>query len=68
MPQSALAAQVRAEGDAPPADEVAAVQALVGRVRRVPGRDAVESVPGGYRLAARPGEIDLAKLLGGRPA
>ncbi|MFJ8311397.1 MULTISPECIES: AfsR/SARP family transcriptional regulator [unclassified Streptomyces] len=62
VPQSALVAQVWGEGDAPPADEVAAMQALVGRLRRALGREAVESVPGGYRLAARPDEIDLFRF------
>ena len=59
VPQSVLVAQVWGEGNALPADEIAAVQALVGRLRRALGRDAVESVPGGYRLAARAEEIDL---------
>ncbi|MGW1865826.1 AfsR/SARP family transcriptional regulator [Streptomyces mauvecolor] len=62
VPQSVLIAQVWGEGDAPPADEVAAVQALVGRLRRVLGADAVESVPGGYRLAAQADEIDLFRF------
>ncbi|GAA2463836.1 BTAD domain-containing putative transcriptional regulator [Streptomyces mauvecolor] len=62
VPQSVLIAQVWGEGDAPPADEVAAVQALVGRLRRVLGPDAVESVPGGYRLAAHADEIDLFRF------
>ncbi|GGU28185.1 AfsR/SARP family transcriptional regulator [Streptomyces violascens] len=62
VPQSVLIAQVWGEGDAPPADEVAAVQALVGRLRRLLGPDAVESVPGGYRLAAHTDEIDLFRF------
>ncbi|MFI6053156.1 AfsR/SARP family transcriptional regulator [Streptomyces violascens] len=62
VPQSVLIAQVWGEGDAPPADEVGAVQALVGRLRRVLGPDAVESVPGGYRLAAHADEIDLFRF------
>uniref|UniRef100_A0AAU2UZJ3 Winged helix-turn-helix domain-containing protein n=1 Tax=Streptomyces sp. NBC_00003 TaxID=2903608 RepID=A0AAU2UZJ3_9ACTN len=62
VPQSVLIAQVWGEGDTPPADEAAAVQALVGRLRRVLGKDAVESVPGGYRLAARADEIDLFRF------
>ncbi|WP_438296431.1 BTAD domain-containing putative transcriptional regulator [Streptomyces sp. HUAS TT7] len=62
VPQSVLIAQVWSAGDAPPADEVAAVQALVGRLRRVLGPDAVESVPGGYRLAAHADEIDLFRF------
>ncbi|MGA5421734.1 AfsR/SARP family transcriptional regulator [Streptomyces lavendulocolor] len=47
---------------APPADGPAALQALVGRLRRALGRDAVVSVPGGYRLDARPGEVDLFRF------
>ncbi|MGW0467588.1 ATP-binding protein [Streptomyces sp. NPDC003027] len=47
-------------GDEPPHDAPAALQALVGRLRRVIGRDAVASAPGvGYRLVARPDDIDL---------
>ncbi|MEV7400067.1 BTAD domain-containing putative transcriptional regulator [Streptomyces sp. NPDC091267] len=45
--------------DDPPADAPAAVQALVGRLRRVLGRDALDRTPGGYRLAARPDDVDL---------
>ncbi|MFI6474937.1 AfsR/SARP family transcriptional regulator [Streptomyces sp. NPDC050516] len=62
VPQSVLISQVWGEGGAPPADEVAAVQALVGRLRRALGPDAVESVPGGYRLAAHADEIDLFRF------
>ncbi|MGW1412012.1 ATP-binding protein [Streptomyces sp. NPDC002403] len=43
----------------PPHDAPAALQALVGRLRRVLGRDAVASTQGGYRLTAGPEEIDL---------
>ncbi|MEV6331388.1 BTAD domain-containing putative transcriptional regulator [Streptomyces sp. NPDC051909] len=46
-------------GDEPPLDAQAAVQALVGRLRRVLGREAVGSGPGGYRLVAGPEDIDL---------
>ncbi|MFC8227767.1 ATP-binding protein [Streptomyces sp. NPDC057287] len=45
--------------DDPPQDAPAALQALVGRLRRVLGRDAVVGGPGGYRLAAGPDDIDL---------
>lgn len=62
VPQSVLISQVWGEGDAPPADEVAAVQALVGRLRRALGPDAVVSAPGGYRLAAYADEIDLFRF------
>ncbi|WP_309055448.1 BTAD domain-containing putative transcriptional regulator [Streptomyces sp.] len=47
-------------GDEPPRDAPAALQALAGRLRRTLGPGAVLSVPGpGYRLAARPEDIDL---------
>ncbi|MFF9339421.1 MULTISPECIES: BTAD domain-containing putative transcriptional regulator [unclassified Streptomyces] len=47
-------------GDEPPLDAPAALQALVARLRRVLGREAVEATPGpGYRLAAGPQDIDL---------
>ncbi|MGW0122648.1 ATP-binding protein [Streptomyces sp. NPDC003327] len=47
-------------GDEPPQDAPAALQALVGRLRRALGREAVASTPGpGYRLTARPDDIDL---------
>ncbi|MFF9849008.1 ATP-binding protein [Streptomyces litmocidini] len=47
-------------GDDPPQDAPAALQALVGRLRRVLGREAVASTPGpGYRLVADPDDIDL---------
>ncbi|MFI8967106.1 ATP-binding protein [Streptomyces sp. NPDC053493] len=46
-------------GDEPPSDAPAALQALVGRLRRVLGKDAVASGPGGYRLVAEPEDIDL---------
>ncbi|MFJ9827107.1 BTAD domain-containing putative transcriptional regulator [Streptomyces sp. NPDC101160] len=46
-------------GDEPPLDAQAALQALVGRLRRVLGKEAVASVPGGYRLVAGPEDIDL---------
>ncbi|MFI9117735.1 BTAD domain-containing putative transcriptional regulator [Streptomyces venezuelae] len=47
-------------GDAPPQDAPAALQALVGRLRRILGSEAVASTPGpGYRLVAAPEDIDL---------
>ncbi|MEU3032424.1 ATP-binding protein [Streptomyces incarnatus] len=45
--------------DAPPQDAPAALQALVGRLRRVLGKDTVTSTPGGYRLEATEDDIDL---------
>ncbi|MFI6013914.1 AfsR/SARP family transcriptional regulator [Streptomyces sp. NPDC051243] len=47
---------------APPADATGALQALVGRLRRALGADAVVSVEGGYRLAAAPDDIDLHRF------
>ncbi|MFD9544472.1 BTAD domain-containing putative transcriptional regulator [Streptomyces sp. NPDC060022] len=49
------------DGD-PPADAVGALQALVGRLRRALGRDAVGSVENGYRLAADPDAVDLHRF------
>ncbi|MFE6131301.1 BTAD domain-containing putative transcriptional regulator, partial [Streptomyces sp. NPDC056437] len=50
------------DGD-PPADAVGAVQALVGRLRRVLGRDAVASPEGGgYRLCADGDDVDLHRF------
>ncbi|MFE1440839.1 BTAD domain-containing putative transcriptional regulator [Streptomyces sp. NPDC058739] len=49
------------EGD-PPADATGALQALVGRLRRALGADAVVSADGGYRLAAAPDDIDLHRF------
>ncbi|MGW1466407.1 AfsR/SARP family transcriptional regulator [Streptomyces sp. NPDC002308] len=46
----------------PPADAPGAVQALVGRLRRALGRDAVDSVENGYRLAVDPDAVDLHRF------
>nr|WP_239158362.1 BTAD domain-containing putative transcriptional regulator [Streptomyces sp. SID13726] len=46
-------------GDGPPQDAPAALQALVGRLRRAVGKGAVVSEPGGYRLAAAEDDVDL---------
>ncbi|MCD9874329.1 AfsR/SARP family transcriptional regulator [Streptomyces guryensis] len=48
--------------DDPPADASGALQALVGRLRRALGADAVASAEGGYRLAARPDDVDLHRF------
>ncbi|MFJ5842717.1 BTAD domain-containing putative transcriptional regulator [Streptomyces shenzhenensis] len=45
--------------DDPPQDAPAALQALVGRLRRALGRHTVAAVPGGYRLEAVRDDIDL---------
>ncbi|MFE0650471.1 BTAD domain-containing putative transcriptional regulator [Streptomyces sp. NPDC059534] len=57
----ALIEQVWDDGDtADGQDRTAALQALVGRLRKALGRDAVLSAPGGgYRLAAGPDAVDL---------
>ncbi|MFJ9818027.1 BTAD domain-containing putative transcriptional regulator [Streptomyces sp. NPDC101151] len=49
-------------GAQPPADATGALQALVGRLRRVLGADAVASAEGGYRLAAAPDDVDLTRF------
>ncbi|MFH8729501.1 ATP-binding protein [Streptomyces termitum] len=47
-------------GDEPPLDAPAALQALVARLRRILGREAVAATPGpGYRLAATAEDVDL---------
>ncbi|MET7920908.1 BTAD domain-containing putative transcriptional regulator [Streptomyces avermitilis] len=46
----------------PPLDASAALQALVGRLRRAIGRDAVVSEPGGYRLATARDSVDLFRF------
>ncbi|MGW7611100.1 BTAD domain-containing putative transcriptional regulator [Streptomyces sp. NPDC054766] len=45
--------------DDPPQDAPAALQALVGRLRRAIGKDAVTSETGGYRLRAAENDVDL---------
>ncbi|MFI6853328.1 BTAD domain-containing putative transcriptional regulator [Streptomyces sp. NPDC050416] len=49
-------------GADPPADAPGALQALVGRLRRALGADAVASEEGGYRLTAAPDDIDLHRF------
>ncbi|MGW0960970.1 BTAD domain-containing putative transcriptional regulator [Streptomyces gelaticus] len=46
----------------PPADAVGALQALVGRLRRAVGHEAVVSADSGYRLAADPDAVDLHRF------
>ncbi|MFH0180474.1 BTAD domain-containing putative transcriptional regulator [Streptomyces cacaoi] len=45
--------------ETPPQDAPAALQALIGRLRRAVGKDNVTSAPGGYRLAATEDDVDL---------
>uniref|UniRef100_UPI001E59A30D AfsR/SARP family transcriptional regulator n=1 Tax=Streptomyces sp. DH12 TaxID=2857010 RepID=UPI001E59A30D len=49
-------------GDEPPADAVAALQALVGRLRRALGAGAVVSAAGGYRLDAAADDVDAHRF------
>ncbi|MEU5585078.1 BTAD domain-containing putative transcriptional regulator [Streptomyces chrestomyceticus] len=62
VPADRLIAQVWGEDAEPPADAPAALQALVGRLRRALGGPAVTSSPGGYGLAAGPDSIDLFRF------
>jgi DNA-binding SARP family transcriptional activator len=43
----------------PPANPRAALQSGIARLRRALGADVVETVSGGYRVCAGPGELDL---------
>lgn len=61
VPARLLVDEVWNGGD-PPADATGALQALVGRLRRVLGADAVASDDGGYRLAASPDDVDLHRF------
>ncbi|MEU0003796.1 BTAD domain-containing putative transcriptional regulator [Streptomyces sp. NPDC006314] len=45
--------------DDPPQDAPAALQALIGRLRRTLGRHTITSTPGGYRLEATEEDVDL---------
>ncbi|MEU2301199.1 BTAD domain-containing putative transcriptional regulator [Streptomyces antibioticus] len=60
VPAGTLVDEVWA-GD-PPADATGALQALVGRLRRALGPDAVDSTAGGYRLTAAPDAVDLHRF------
>ncbi|MFJ2647416.1 ATP-binding protein [Streptomyces sp. NPDC087420] len=57
-----LVAQVWGEDEEPPADAPGALQALVGRLRRALGGEAVASVPGGYQLVAGRDSVDLFRF------
>ncbi|MFC8130382.1 BTAD domain-containing putative transcriptional regulator [Streptomyces sp. NPDC057302] len=61
VPADTLIAEVWAQ-DEPPSDAPAALQALVGRLRRALGKSAIASEFGGYRLAAAPEDIDLYRF------
>ncbi|MFF0381350.1 BTAD domain-containing putative transcriptional regulator [Streptomyces sp. NPDC004286] len=60
VPAGALVDEVW--GADPPADAPGALQALVGRLRRALGADAVASVDGGYRLTAAADDVDLTRF------
>ncbi|MEU7185865.1 BTAD domain-containing putative transcriptional regulator [Streptomyces sp. NPDC045369] len=49
-------------GPEPPADATGALQALIARLRRSVGREAIASVHGGYRLCADPCDVDLHRF------
>ncbi|MER6606246.1 BTAD domain-containing putative transcriptional regulator [Streptomyces sp. NPDC000927] len=49
-------------GGEPPYDAPAALQALVGRLRRALGRDTITRTRGGYRLEAASDEVDLHRF------
>ncbi|NXY96887.1 winged helix-turn-helix domain-containing protein [Streptomyces sp. BR123] len=60
VPADLLVAEVW-DGDRP-ADAYAALQALVARLRRALGHEAVRSAEGGYRLAAAREDVDLYRF------
>ncbi|MEV0846984.1 BTAD domain-containing putative transcriptional regulator [Streptomyces sp. NPDC049954] len=60
VPASALVDEVW--GDQPPADPHGALQALVGRLRRVLGAGEIASAEAGYRLTAAPDAVDLHRF------
>ncbi|MGW8380481.1 BTAD domain-containing putative transcriptional regulator [Streptomyces sp. ODS28] len=62
VPVDVLVAEVWTAAETLPSDAPAALQALVGRLRRTLGKDAVESLPGGYRLRADPDDVDLHRF------
>ncbi|MCZ4123174.1 BTAD domain-containing putative transcriptional regulator [Streptomyces sp. H39-S7] len=49
-------------GDGPPANATGALQALVARLRRAIGHDAIGSADGGYRLCAAPEAVDAHRF------
>ncbi|MET9666523.1 AfsR/SARP family transcriptional regulator [Streptomyces sp. NPDC006475] len=57
-----LSAQLWEDDEQRPADAPAALQALVGRLRRTLGAPSVDLLPGGYRLAAVRDDIDLFRF------
>ncbi|WP_405679226.1 AfsR family transcriptional regulator [Streptomyces sp. NBC_01511] len=62
VPAGQLTARVWDDARQPPADEPAALQALIGRLRRALGGAAIASAPGGYRLVVARDDIDLFRF------
>ncbi|MFF1699282.1 BTAD domain-containing putative transcriptional regulator [Streptomyces sp. NPDC058257] len=62
VPVETLITEVWAQDDEPPADAPAALQALIGRLRRALGKNAIASELGGYRLTALPEDVDLHRF------
>ncbi|MEV6333065.1 BTAD domain-containing putative transcriptional regulator, partial [Streptomyces sp. NPDC051909] len=62
VPVGVLVDEVWGAAAEPPADAVAALQALVGRLRKALGHERVESTEGGYRLAADPDDVDAHRF------
>ncbi|MFJ6701008.1 AfsR/SARP family transcriptional regulator [Streptomyces sp. NPDC091272] len=62
VPVRVLVDDLWGDADTQPADAPAAVQALIARLRRSIGREAVVSVDGGYLLAADPDDVDLFRF------
>ncbi|MGW4028431.1 AfsR/SARP family transcriptional regulator [Streptomyces sp. NPDC004838] len=62
VPVGVLVAEVWGADEPRPTDAVGALQALVGRLRRALGPDAVLSADGGYRLGADPDDVDLHRF------
>lgn len=60
VPASVLVDEVW--GSEPPVDATGALQALVGRLRRAVGAEAITSTDGGYQLCAAPDDIDLYRF------
>ncbi|MFI7315401.1 ATP-binding protein [Streptomyces venezuelae] len=62
VPAQTLVDDVWTGDDDSPADATGALQALVARLRRALGADAVASADGGYRLRAHPDDIDVFRF------
>src|SRR5882757_4842701 len=78
VPAETLIDEVWADAPTPPSDAPGALQALIARLRRTLGREAITLGPGGYRLNTPRESVDLhrfeamvrtgeAELRGGAP-